>query len=63
MPAGKSSIVASPALLGAVTFAIVLETVVLHVIVHQRHPWVAWTLTASSLSVIPWVWSRLKRRG
>jgi hypothetical protein len=62
MPAGKSSIVATPALLGVVTFAILLETAVIHVIVHRRHPWVAWTLTVSSLSVIPWIWSRLTRR-
>jgi hypothetical protein len=62
MPAVRPSIVASPALLGVVTFAILLETAVLHVIVHTHHPWLAWTLTVSSLSLIPWIWSRLKRR-
>lgn len=52
----------SSALLGVIAFAILLETLVLHVIVHKSHPWIAWTLTVSSLSLIPWIWSRLKGR-
>ena len=62
MTGRKPSIVASPALLGVLTLVILLETFFLHLIVHQSHPWVAWALTLSSLSLIPWIWSRLRSR-
>ena len=35
--------------------AIVVETVALHLVLHARHPWLAWILTTSSLSAIVWL--------
>jgi hypothetical protein len=57
-----SSSSSSSALAGVITFAILLETAVLHVIVHRSHPWIAWTLTVSSLSLIPVIRKKLRTR-
>lgn len=42
-------------LTGALCAVIAIETAALHLLLMSRHPWIAWTLTALSLSTIVWL--------
>jgi hypothetical protein len=47
---------------GVLTFVILLETGVLHLVLRKQHPWIAWTLTLSSVSLLPWIWKKFRTR-
>jgi hypothetical protein len=55
----------SGAITAGLCLAIVVESTVMHLVLVQRAPVVAWVLTASSVSVLVWLlgraWSRRRR--
>ena len=45
----------SGSLVAGLSLAIVVETAVLHLALAARHPWLAWTLSASSVGALLWL--------
>ena len=48
----------TPGLAAVVSLLVVIETALFHVVLHAHHPWAAWIMTASSLSLLVWIWGR-----
>ena len=53
----------SPSLTIGISLALLIETVALHALLIGPHPWLAWIMTASTLSVIAWLAGHYRAMG
>jgi hypothetical protein len=50
----------TPSIAMGLSLAIVVETLVVHLMLHEKHPAIAWTLTATSALTIVWLVGRAR---